>query len=170
MKAADLLRLAQLTLLILLALYAAFEAAQTLGTPRRWPALPSQSLLAAIGLLIVLCGARQAVLALSVALAGAGLASQAFQLCTRMIHELPGGPVPIAVIWACATAVALWLGLGRARPACEAMFAGGVTSLTVWLVAGAEQEATQISALAPAIAGIALATILRLIFDFRRAS
>ena len=167
MKVVDLLRLAQLTLLILLALYAAVEVVQTLGPPHEWPTLPAQSLLAAIGLLIVMRGTGPAVLALAVALAGAGLASQAFQLGARMVPEPPDGPTPIAVIWACATVATLWLGLGGARPAGDAIFIGGVTGLTVWLLAVAGHEATQTAALAPALAGIALATTLRLAFDFR---
>ena len=46
-------------------------------------------------------------------------------------------------------------------------FWGEMTGLTVWLLAVAGHEATQITALAPALVGVALATTLRLAFDFR---
>ena len=85
-----------------------------------------------------------------------------------MIPEPPGGFTPIAVVWACATFATQWLGLGGARPVSDAIFfGGGMTGLMVWLLAVAGHEATQITALAPALVGSALATTLRLAFDFR---
>ena len=166
MKNSDLLRPARLTLFTLLALVASFEAAQTLGSPRDWPTLPAQSLVAAIGLIIVLRGARLAVLALAVALADAGLASQAFQFGAHMLHEPPGWQAPIVLIWACTTTATLWLSLGGARSAFDSISVGAVTGLTIWLVAVAGHEATQIRLLTQALTGIALATLLRLAFDF----